>query len=69
MDQRIKEKIQKRQEANLEILKHLTEIVMQYPELRFGQILSNYILSGEDAFYEESVDTLVKFMNKINNIK
>ena len=55
----IKEKIAKRQEANLEILEYLRKYIINCPDLRWGQILSNYgFISKGDPFYEESVDTL-----------
>lgn len=55
----IKEKIAKRQEANLEILEHLRKYIINCPDLRWGQILSNYgFIPKSDPFYEESVDTL-----------
>lgn len=49
-----------RQEANLEILAKLTNIVNLNPNLRFGQILVAYNLipSKTDLFYVESTDTL-----------
>lgn len=71
MDARIKEMIDKRQEANVEILQMLGEAVMKYPDLRFGQILVNLgiiqyqrdpasfdIIGIKDPFNEESVVTL-----------
>lgn len=68
----IKEKIAKRQEANLEILEHLRKYIINCPDLRWGQILSNYgFIPKGDPFYEESVDTLktVKETNeKFNNL-
>lgn len=66
----IKEKINQRQEANLQLLEILREQILKYPELRFGQILINteivemqydYLNDHpivKDPFYEESVDTL-----------
>lgn len=70
MDARIKEMIDKRQEANVEILQMLGEAVIKYPDLRFGQILANLgiieyerntydeTLITKDPFNEESVVTL-----------
>lgn len=70
MDAKIKEMIDKRQEANVEILQMLGEAVMKYPDLRFGQILVNLgiieyerntydeTLVAKDPFNEESVVTL-----------
>lgn len=63
----IQNKIDKRQEANREIIKVLTEVVERCPDLRFGQILYavNAIKQNEDPFYIESVDML----NRIKNPK
>ena len=75
----IKEKIKNRQKANFELVRKLSELVIAYPDLRFGQILvdfgfieqivnhydSNSIISTIDPFNEESVDTL----NRVNNGK
>lgn len=72
----IKEKIKNRQKANFELVRKLSELVIAYPDLRFGQILvdfgfieqivdhydSNIILTI-DPFNEESVDTL----NRVND--
>lgn len=71
MDARIKEMIDKRQEANLEILNEIEVAVMNFPNLRFGQILVNLgiiqyqrdpasfdIIGIKDPFNEESVVTL-----------
>lgn len=58
MDARIKEMIDKRQEANVEILQMLGEAVMKYPDLRFGQILVNLgIIEYERNTYDESLIT------------
>lgn len=54
----LKEKISNRQKANLEILKEIEKLIIKYPQQRFGQILSNYVLPNGDPFYEESIDTL-----------
>ena len=40
MDSKITEMINKRQQANKDIIQHLTDMVNKYPELRFGQILA-----------------------------
>jgi hypothetical protein len=42
---------------NLAILKKLTKLVKDNPDLRFGQILSNY--ADSPGFYTESSDTLL----------
>lgn len=57
------EKVRARKESNLGILEKLKELVEQYPEQRFGQIIANYVFPDYqemDFFYEESVDTLEK---------
>lgn len=70
MDAKIKEMIEKRQNANVEILQMIGDAVMKYPDLRFGQILVNLgiieyerntydeTLITKDPFHEESVVTL-----------
>ena len=70
MDAKIKEMIEKRQSANVEILQMVGDAVMKYPDLRFGQILVNLgiieyerntydeTLITKDPFNEESVVTL-----------
>ena len=40
MDCKITEMIEKRQQANREIISHLSTLVESHPELRFGQILA-----------------------------
>ena len=76
MDARIKEMIEKRQEANLDILTAIGEMVMKCPDLRFGQILANLgiieyerntydeTLITKDPFNEESVVTLNRMKKK-----
>lgn len=79
MDAKIKEMIERRQGANLEILTIIEEAVMKYPDLRFGQILANlgvieyehisrdsdeYIKAVKDPFNEESVVTLNRIKKK-----
>ena len=58
-----KEKVAKRQEYNYKCLDVLKEMVENYPDWRFMQILSNTGIDEID-FYEESVDTF----NKIKKI-
>lgn len=56
-----KQKVQEREKANREILKYIESLIERFPQQRFGQILSNYILEkGVDPFYEESVDMLTR---------
>ena len=40
MDSKITEMIENRQQANREIISHLSTLVESHPELRFGQILA-----------------------------
>ena len=40
MDSKITEMIEKRQQANRDIILHLSVLVESHPELRFGQILA-----------------------------
>ena len=66
-----------RQLANLLILQLLENIIIKHPDLRFGQILCNYILSTcqseigsphiDDPFYEESWITLNRLKKKYDN--
>lgn len=58
-----KEKAKTRQEYNYKCLDILKEMVENYPDWRFMQILSNTGID-EINFYEESVDTF----NKIRKI-
>lgn len=54
----IEETISNRQEYNKEIVKILGEMVEKYPNMRFGQILSNFANINNDPFYIESKFTL-----------
>ena len=53
---KFKDKFEKRQEYNVKCLDIIRDMVLRYPDLRFGQILSILNLNG-DIFNEESVDT------------
>ena len=74
MDVKIQEMIKKRQEANLEILNEIGVAIMNFPDLRFGQILANLDIieydydvdkvTPKDIFYEEPVITLNRIKNK-----
>ena len=68
MDENIKKMIAQRQGMNRKIIQRLAEIVEKEPQMRFGQILGNFVLEYErdsindvqtvnDPFYEESVTT------------
>lgn len=61
--ERIKEKIEKRQEYNIKCLNLLRDMILSHPELRFGQILYILDLNG-DIFNEESVDTYERIKEK-----
>ena len=75
----IQEKIKNRQSANFELVRKLSELVIAYPHLRFGQILINFdfieTISNtydeetyiKDLFNEESVDTLKRVKNGRNS--
>lgn len=57
MEAQIEEAIKFRKKANFKILTRLSQIIDQYPYLRFHQILMIYKISelGVDKFNEESV--------------
>lgn len=68
MEAQIEEAIKFRKKANFKILTRLSQIIDQYPYLRFHQILMIYKVSelGVDKFNEESVDCgtdVDKFIN------
>ena len=47
--------------ANTEILQVLKDLMIVFPDQRFGQILCNYVFPNyreEDPFFEESTTTL-----------
>jgi hypothetical protein len=60
MEAQIEEAIKFRKKANFKILTRLSQIIDQYPYLRFHQILMIYKISelGVDKFNEESVEDL-----------
>lgn len=52
-----------RQDDNRKILRILDELIDEYPDQRFGQLIANYIFPfyrEEDIFFEESSRTLEK---------
>jgi hypothetical protein len=60
-----------RQQANIEILNYIGLLIVEYPDLRFGQILASLDVTqttaGEagtvkvrDIFYDESTDILAR---------
>lgn len=56
MDNNVMNKIETRQEYNTKILDELSDIITNYPSLRFCQILSILRCDG-DNFNEEPEDT------------
>lgn len=81
MDSKITKMINKRQQANRDILAHLYTLVELYPDLRFGQILVNLdviqyqidpasfdTIGIKDPFHEESVETLQRVSNKMDSL-
>lgn len=67
MEAQIEEAIKFRKKANFKILTRLSQIIDQYPYLRFYQILIIYKISelGVDKFNEESVETLKKLEHEM----
>ena len=67
MEAQIEEAIKFRKKANFKILTRLSQIIDQYPYLRFHQILMIYKVSelGVDKFNEESVETLKKLEHEV----
>lgn len=65
MEAQIEEAIKFRKKANFKILTRLSQIIDQYPYLRFHQILMIYKISGRDKFNEESVETLKKLEHEM----
>lgn len=70
MEAQIEEAIRFRKKANFKILTRLSQIIDQYPYLRFHQILMIYKISelGVDKFNEESVETLKKLEHEMERI-
>lgn len=64
------EKVKKRQESNKKLLTILKEQIINYPNLRFIQILWMLnIIDEEDRFYEESEETLKIVLKKLNKLQ
>ena len=72
MDAFLIEIIKSRYNCNKEILNILTELVEEYPDLRFHQLLQNVRIEDfSDKFYEESVETLKRLKSNdivVNNV-
>lgn len=61
-----KEKIRKRYDSNIEILKILQKVAEKYQDWRFWQILWNVFIDlKQDRFFEESYDSLEIIKNSI----
>ena len=75
MDDKIKEIISRRKEANLLIIEKIKEIAEKFPDMRFGQILYNYVMKYDhngqicDPFYEESVDTYKRLKENTDSLE
>lgn len=59
--------INDRRKDNLAIIRKIVEIMDNYPDMRFQQILYvyNIVEEGEDKFYEEPSETLRKLNHDI----
>ena len=71
IDNKIKEKIEARGEANMEIIMEFSKFLEKHPELRFFQGFAAFfrVDTNPDRFYEESVDTLQGVITRdLNNI-
>lgn len=66
-----KEIIHKRQECNRELIEIISDMAENYPQLRFGQILSILEVYKDDIdlFNEESFYTLKRVKEKYNLFK
>lgn len=60
---------------NKEILKGIEKLVDQFPNMRFGQILANFVCpeiyssDHKDIFYTESTTTLATVQNVTKGLK
>lgn len=63
--------INDRRKDNLAIIRKIVEIMDNYPDMRFQQILYVYdiVEEGEDKFYEEPSETLRKLKSQYTNQK
>lgn len=72
MDAFLIEVIKSRYNCNKEILNILTDLVEEYPDWRFHQLLQNVRIEDfSDKFYEESVETLKRLKSNdivVNNV-
>lgn len=53
--------------CNQEIIKILKQLVEEYPQLRFNQLLYNFEVTfpDKDLFYEESYETLERIQKEL----
>lgn len=73
----MEKKFNNRQGNNIEILKQLSKLVDLHPDMRFGQILYNYVLETkrydesvliQDPFYEEPTTTLLRIKERTKHL-
>lgn len=59
-----------RLESNIKILNIVKQLVYEFPDMRFNQLLMNIsIIQSRDQFYEESEETLNRLRNYIKTKK
>lgn len=61
--------IQNRQKNNLEVLDFISKIMVNYPELRFTQLLLRCDIDPNRDFYDEPEITLQKLKDTFQNIE
>lgn len=64
-----KDFIQKRHDNNLEVLNFISKIFVNYPELRFTQLLLRCDIDPNRDFYEEPDVTLQKLKDTFPDIE
>lgn len=60
-----KEYVDLREEYNLKIIDFIKDKIIQYPSLRFYQLLEILGLTEPNKFYEESVETYKKLIDQV----
>lgn len=60
-----KEYVDLREEYNLKIIEFIKDKIIQYPSLRFYQLLEILGLTEPNKFYEESVETYKKLIDQV----
>ena len=69
MERQIKNKINKRQESNRQLVTILMDMVEKYPDLRFGQLLAaTRILQYERNTYDEELELKDPFNEESTNM-